>query len=154
MSNSSNLDTTYNILQNFSNSEFPLINSDKYHAHRKEGEKSETLLEHILLVNKKFEDLSKVHHLDSILDNLIKSFVATNFDKKNEFEASQFIKKLFVNTIVFHDYGKINPNFQVYKMKNTFFKKEQNSVLKSHHSAFGAYFFLINYLDEFLQNQN
>ena len=153
MSNSSNLDTVSSILNFFYDAKFPLINSDNYHAHRKDGKKSEMLLEHITLVNQKLEQLTQIHNLDLIIDNLIEDLVANNFSNEITFEVSQFIKYLFVNTIVFHDYGKINPNFQVDKMKNTLFKREKYNPLKSHHSALGAYFYILNHFQELLNKQ-
>jgi CRISPR-associated endonuclease/helicase Cas3 len=154
MYNFSKLDSVSQIIKNLADFDTILKNAANYHAHRKEGFTSETLKEHIVLVNKKFEKLTETHQLDLVIDNLIEGFIKNNFETKTAFEAGQFIKKLFVNTIVFHDYGKINPNFQVDKMKNNLFKKERNSVLSSHHSALGAYFFILNHFQEFSKKQH
>ncbi|WP_338813361.1 CRISPR-associated helicase Cas3' [Bernardetia sp. Wsw4-3y2] len=154
MSNFSKLDSISKIIKNLDAFDTLLKNASTYHAHRKEGFDSETLKEHIILVNEKFEKLTEIHQLDLVIDTLIEGFAKNNFETKTAFQASQFIKKLFVNTIVFHDYGKINPNFQVDKMNNKLFKKERNSVLSSHHSSLGAYFFILNHFQEFSKKQH
>ncbi|MBK9377675.1 MAG: hypothetical protein IPM86_05205 [Saprospiraceae bacterium] len=76
--------------------------------------------------------------------------------KKNsfndDFEMSNFIKILFVNTIVFHDFGKINENFQASpdKMNNHHYqgKERFQAVISTHHSALGAYLYIVKHLEE------
>ncbi len=123
---------------------------DSYYAHTSPHKKPETLAEHTELVQKKFEELCEIHFLDDVIDAMIHHFVENNFTQKDKHtEIGNFIKKLFVNVVVFHDFGKINVNFQANadKMNNKFFKEISNYVLKTHHSELGAYLFIINHIE-------
>ena len=54
--------------------------------------------------------------------------------------------ELFINTIVFHDIGKINPKFQIDKMHNDHLKdiaSEKN--YQSRHSLLSAYIYIAYY---------
>lgn len=130
-----------------------LINAGVYWAHRPKGNNSsipvETLEEHVELVLSYFNKLVDVHHLDTIIDKLIWSL-----DGKIDAKTGNYIKLLFVNTIVFHDYGKINERFQTDKMENLHFKNNasRESFIGSTHSALGAYLYLIKHLDEIIKH--
>lgn len=133
-----------------------LINSENYYAHISPKNASkifspETLQEHTELIQNKFALLCDYHNVDSVVDSLIYCYLKKyNFD--NDLKTANFIKKLFVNTIVFHDFGKINENFQAHpdKMNNHHFKGRERfqTVISTHHSALGAYLFIIKHLDE------
>ena len=86
-----------------------------YQAHIHNAKKPELLYEHIALVNNYANKLVRVHKLDGVFDNLIKSVVS---DWEHTTEAAAFIKELFVHSIVFHDFGKVNEYFQVLRMQN------------------------------------
>lgn len=133
-----------------------LINADKYYAHippkhSSQGLQPETLKQHIELVLEKFELLSEAHSIDLVINSLIHS-VLVDYQLEHDEDVGNYIKKLFVNTVVYHDYGKINENFQASpeKMNNSFFKGKERfqSVLSTHHSALGAYLYLVKHLDE------
>ncbi|MBK7873829.1 MAG: CRISPR-associated endonuclease Cas3'' [Saprospiraceae bacterium] len=128
-----------------------LQNAEKYYAHTKPGIKPETLEEHIELVQKKFEQLCKVHCLDYTIDLLIDTFVHSQFGQESYLKLGEFLKKLFVNTIVFHDYGKVNENFQAHpeKMNNPYFQATLNNPIQSFHSSLGAYLFIVKHFQEF-----
>src|SRR5690606_8627952 len=63
-----------------------------------------------------------------------------------------FIKKAWVNTIVFHDYGKVNENFQAHpeKMNNPNFKGKEcaNTPISTHHSSLGAFLFITKHFED------
>lgn len=125
-----------------------LIDADKYFAHIPAigtlTGKPELLCEHIELVQDYFIKLVSAHHLDNVIDTLIQTFLSEN--KITNDDVGQFIKKLFVDTIVFHDFGKINENFQAhkYKMNNPFFKGKEiaDSPISTNHSSLGAFLYI------------
>lgn len=138
--------------------EFPqldtiLKNADKYFAHISRQKYPETLGEHTTLVQNKCILLCETHHLDSIIDGLVLDLLANqNFTN----ETLNFVKKLFVGTVVFHDYGKVNENFQAHsnKMNNPYFKGKElpENPLRTHHSALGAYLYIVKHIDEIVKN--
>jgi len=124
-----------------------LLNAGHYYAHLPKREESpvETIEEHVNLVNLYFEKLIAAHKLDSVVDRLING-ISTQID----LETGNYIKKLFVNTIVFHDFGKINERFQFDKMRNhKFFESSQNeSPISSNHSSLSAFIYLTKHINE------
>jgi len=125
-----------------------LNNAGRYFAHLPRMNvdiPKETLEEHITLVNQYFVQLINAHRLEPVIDNLIKSI-----DRSGNLETGNYLKKLFVNTIVFHDYGKINERFQYDKMRNELFRDGINSdsPIGSTHSALGAFIYLSKHLNE------
>ena len=101
-----------------------LLNAGNYYAHLpKIAEiQAERIEEHVDLVNHYFEKLVVTHNLNSVIDRLING-ISTQVD----LEVGNYIKKLFVNAIVFHDFGKINERFQLEKMKNGKFFESSES---------------------------
>lgn len=132
-----------------------LIDADRYWAHtpRQTGAKKmpETLTEHVNLVNQYLAHLVSNHRLDLVIDNLIQG-LSTHLDA----EKANYIKSLFVNIIVYHDFGKINELFQVNKMNNPDFKGKdfEISPLGSTHSALGAFIYLSVHLDEIIKEKS
>lgn len=125
-----------------------LKNAKNYFAHRPAARldlPKETLQEHIDLVNLYFERLTDVHGLDAVIDRLI-LFICGD----ENIEVCNYLKKLFVNTIVFHDFGKINERFQADKMLNTSFIELSNnkSPIGSTHASLGAFLYLSKHLHE------
>lgn len=129
-----------------------LINAELYYAHtpKRKGDKAETLQEHLHLVQSYLERLIESHGLDSIIDGRIESYL--NEVAIDSSKLGNFIKKLFVYTICYHDHGKINENFQAspLKMNNVhFFGKENNeNQIGTHHSTLSSFIFLSHLLDE------
>lgn len=129
-----------------------LLQAEKYYAHVGHGDnahrkKPETLEEHVELVQEKCKLLCKNHGLDGVIDGLIFQHLLLNgFEEKDSKTVGNFIKKLFVDVVVYHDYGKINENFQAHpeKMNNPTFKFNPNSPLSTHHSALGAYIYIVD----------
>ena len=124
-----------------------LFNAGNYFAHLSKVAESpaERIEEHVDLVNQYFEKLVVAHNLDSVIDRLING-ISTQVD----LEVGNYIKVLFTNAIVFHDFGKINERFQFEKMKNVkFFESSQNhSPISSNHSSLSAFIYLTKYLNE------
>lgn len=105
-------------------------------AHTHPLKKSETLHEHIIKVISYFLQLVKTHNLESVVDGLIQKI----YDENNKI--GNFIKELFFLSIVFHDFGKTNPNFQVQRMNNKLFENDKSIKLGYEHSIISSYFFL------------
>lgn len=134
-------------------SEFPALptylnNAGNYFAHRPKLNGTlpkEKLEEHISLVNRYFLKLVVAHQLDEVIDGLILDIIGSSNP-----DVGSYIKKLFVNTIVFHDFGKINERFQLDKMQNELFKGAviSESPIGSTHSALSAYIYLSKHLNE------
>lgn len=139
--------------------ELPLISdfltdAGTYFAHLPKSDMSfpkETLQEHVSLVNKCALTLIEVHHLDEAINKLIADYIADGDER-----TSNYLKKLFIHTIVFHDFGKINEHFQLDKMENNSFKGSAppNSPIGSMHSALGAYIYLTKHLNEIVFEYN
>lgn len=116
----------------------------QYHAHINSG-KVETLYEHCSLVDEYAKKLIQTHLLEKVIEDLISELVKKNISSKNKKQVVSFIRSIFDNAIIYHDAGKLNPNFQAKKMKNTAFEYNEN-ILASKHSKISAYFFFIKHL--------
>lgn len=133
-----------------------LLDADLYYAHispknTTHPKPPETLQQHIELVQEKCTLLCEKHGIDATIDVLITDFLKKQKIDTN-LELGNFIKKLFVNVVVFHDFGKINENFQASpeKMNNPNFqeKNDPKSVISTHHSALGAYLFIAKHIKD------
>lgn len=117
----------------------------RFEAHYKETineHQGETIKEHTDKCLKYFEMICKEKNMNKILEKLEQKIIGTDSNSCKE-----FFKTLFVNTITFHDVGKVNPLFQKDKMKNEKFKNAVGSLdLGSTHSFISA----IVYLQYFL----
>lgn len=150
----SSFESVANILDTTKSVNDFLIDATSYYAHippkgSTTNQPPELLAEHIELVQEKFIKLTASHQIDSVIDSLIHDLLHCNQIIDIE-KTGNYVKKLFVHTIVFHDFGKINENFQIEKMNNPFFKgKEQpKSPISTHHSSLGAYVFIVKHFDE------
>jgi len=99
--------------------------------------KQETLYEHTELVSKYFQYLIDIHKLKPVINSLIESFANK--------DSADFVTSIFMSIPQFHDIGKLNPNFQVLKMKNNIFKQE-SLTFGSGHSKIGAFMLIQNFL--------
>jgi CRISPR-associated endonuclease/helicase Cas3 len=126
-----------------------LTGHKKYWAHIHPSKIPELLYEHINLVNRYALLLVEEHGLDKVIDNLITAYIK---DWGSTIDAT-FLKELFVHTIIFHDFGKINENFQVSRMRNSNFTAFKNATLKPPHghSFLGAFLFLSHHIDQVLR---
>ena len=90
-----------------------LVNSPSlFYAHIKDG-RVETLKEHSDLVVKYFMNIFNSKNLEDCFLNF-----ENNYLKEISEEGRLLFRKLLINVFIFHDLGKINPNFQKDKLKN------------------------------------
>ncbi|PRY48840.1 CRISPR-associated endonuclease/helicase Cas3 [Arcticibacter pallidicorallinus] len=123
----------------------------KYLAHTKSSKLSETLNEHISLVNSYFTILVEEHFLDNSIDALIHEVIKLNKIPQISIEiVGNYLKEAFAYTICFHDFGKVNINFQAdpLKMNNPLFKLIRGNPLGSNHSTLGAYLFILKQIQK------
>lgn len=154
MSMSNSYKTVPDILREAPSLSGYLKNADHYYAHTPRDPSSsstpETLSEHIELVNAYFKKLTGIHKLDGIINRLISSYLLEHNCKDQQ--VGEYAKLLFVNTIVFHDFGKINENFQAAenKMNNPHFKGKEivDSPISTRHSSLGAFIYLGKHLND------
>lgn len=122
---------------------------DKYQAHILEDEerrivRRELLTEHIDCTVKYFEVLAKEKQLDKTIDK----FVKVIFKELSE-EGIHFFREMIRGIPVFHDVGKINPDFQKQAMKNE--KITEDNVfyhIGKRHSLISAVMYLDYYIQE------
>lgn len=131
---------------------------ERYWAHlpakgEEDLKQPEKLFEHCDLVNDYFEKLCDAHGLEPVIDRLILSLTKDSFKKGST--VNDWIKRLFVNTIAFHDFGKINEDFQASRMRNSLFKPNpQSPFTPAHgHSWLGAYMYVGYFLSQIEQDK-
>ena len=119
------------------------------HTSHSEGKEHERLIEHVELVVAYSLKLIKTHHLESVIDNLVQKTIQEAFPENFNTEAANYLKKLFLGAIIFHDYGKVNENFQILKMENPLFEKENTTNgIDSQHSILSTFLFIHYFLNE------
>lgn len=117
-----------------------IIQAEKYLAHlpkNKSFQKRESLEEHSNLVFNYMGKLIDSFGLKLIIENLLTDSFNVNWSEKN----FSHLFDLFLESIYFHDFGKINPNFQVIKMQNEDFCKKA-LIYNSDHSFLGYILFV------------
>lgn len=131
-----------------------LKDAGNYLAHLdKKGKKAPELFEeHYDRVNTYFWKICRENGVDAVIDNLIVEYVRSFFPKSDFQKTWQHVKRLFVRTAVYHDFGKVNENFQAHpeKMNNPKFRMTKNHPLKHHHSKLGAYLYVTKHFQEVL----
>ena len=121
-----------------------------FYAHKKEEiEKSniryESIQEHTIRCVNHFHAILKSRNLESVFLNF-KNYLFPDKDLWELFD------KLVINTVIFHDLGKINPLFQRMIMKNPMFFNEQgNTYLGSDHSIISAILYLEYFLPQSME---
>lgn len=132
-----------------------LANYKKYHAHTHKVRAYEKLHEHVHLVTNYATNLVETHDLDSVLDSMIQELVEKYGKVKKVETVGNFVKRLFVNALIYHDYGKVNENFQIEKMQDKgFFKPNTTNKIGSQHSILSAYIFLNVHLNELIEDKS
>jgi len=125
-----------------------------YYAHLSHDKKEkETLFEHSKLVSDYCLLLIDTHGIELVIDSLIRK-LTQNLPIKNCDEFECLFKESFIAAIIYHDLGKVNPNFQVLKMENELFFPEKNFSIQSYHSFLGSYLFASIYLKKTFENEN
>jgi CRISPR-associated endonuclease/helicase Cas3 len=124
-----------------------LRDAGKYWGHIHPEKTPEPMADHVELVMRYFGLLCQAHGLDQVVDTMIGQLVA-----KSEEQLQPVLKDalldLFVQVPYFHDYGKINENFQLERLKNPAFRSVKNE-LSHHHSLLGAYHFVVVHLEKY-----
>lgn len=114
--------------------------------------KPETLGEHMQLVLKNVGLICKMNGLYPIIEKLADDTVTLLGFTHSEL-ATECIREMFVNAIVFHDFGKVNEYFQTDRMKNNdaAFQGRIPQIFspKHGHSELGAYIYTIYHLEKF-----
>lgn len=141
MSSYSNLKTVKQIISGSPKLSDMLLSFGKYLAHTPD----EGLVEHTDLTLKYLNAIIEANNLDGVIDRLIVGIIPNRNDVIKE-----SVKELFTSTILFHDFGKINANFQVEKMNNLQFEKNVDKI-SSKHSLLGSYIFLVYKLNFILK---
>lgn len=126
---------------------FEYLNKDyTYYAHRKKEnskEIKELLIDHINLSDKYFLKILNAKNLENIFIN-IENECLSNFSK----EAVELFRKALLNTVHFHDIGKILVKFQKLKMENENVKDIQEvQDLGSNHSLVSAVLYINNFVE-------
>lgn len=88
----------------------------------------ELLHEHVELVNVYAQRLSAAHGLDGVMNSLCQAIAAQHPGLEDAARFAAAVKRRAVYCIVFHDFGKVNPNFQIDRMKNTANFKQRPAV--------------------------
>ncbi len=133
------------ILENSKSLEKLFENQPEYLAHTHFSKNSEILYEHIIKVKDYFLRIIELNNLEPIINRLINKIFNEDIDIGN------YLKTLFYRVILFHDFGKVNPNFQAERMGNNEFKKDNTIKIGYEHSFLSAYCFL-NYSIDTIPN--
>lgn len=131
-----------------------VANHHHYLAHIHSGKADELLDEHVKRVNANAQLLVEKHGLDPLIDGMISDVVEPVMFFVHKEEVRFWIKRLFVDTGIFHDFGKVNENFQVDRMQNNKFLKNKKLTINPPygHSYLGAYLFLSYHLDGIIKS--
>lgn len=122
---------------------------ERYHAHivenkEKEIIRRELLTEHIECTEKYFEILAKEKQLRKMLER----FIEEMFEELSE-EGTQFFWEMIKGIPLFHDLGKINPDFQKRAMQNSeITESNMFSHLGRKHSLLSAIMYIDYYKEE------
>ncbi|MCK6615871.1 MAG: CRISPR-associated helicase Cas3' [Ignavibacteriaceae bacterium] len=108
--------------------------------------KQETLSEHLDLVCTYFLSLVEANEIEPVVDKLITAIFSKKKLSITE-EKADFIKKIIAGVILFHDFGKINPNFQHDKMGNKTFNRSL-LPLGSKHAHLSSFLFISHFITE------
>jgi len=120
-------------------------NLNRYKAHKKSKDNEiiyETLLAHTELTNKYFFKFWQSKNSDEIFDRFCDVFwQKENIDNKLKNKAKDLLKEIIMTIPIFHDIGKVNPNFQLMKLKVNDFK-ENEVYVNTHHSFLSSMFYM------------
>lgn len=113
-----------------------------------DGERKETLKEHMDLVLKYFYKIVSIKQLDNVFANF-ENKLTGNISKTGKL----LYREMILNTIYMHDLGKINCNFQYKKMNNKKFKNKKGLRFNnSNHSMLSSLIYL-NYFYDNIQKR-
>lgn len=104
------------------------------------GKQPELLQEHIDRVNSTCLGLVRAHGLESVIDDLIAAVLPV-VKADDPTWAGNFIKTGFLAAVAFHDFGKLNENYQRHLENEQFGQSVANNI-GSEHSGLGAFLWL------------
>lgn len=132
-----------------------ILGSEKFYAHtrmvlgkedegKKEKIEAELLKEHIDRCIYYFEQIYLQKKLEDIIINFCNELMGDI-----SLEGKRMFNEMFINTIAFHDLGKINPAFQKVKMHNGIHKIQDISCLDgANHSLLSSAIFIDYYSEQ------
>jgi CRISPR-associated endonuclease/helicase Cas3 len=124
-----------------------------YFAHLSHDKmEKETLFEHSKLVSEYCLMLIDVHGFELVMDSSIAK-LTQNISVENCDEFESLFKESFLAAIIYHDLGKVNPNFQALKMENELFIQEKKLSIQSYHSFLGSYLYVNIFLKKIFENE-
>jgi len=123
-----------------------------YFAHLHQNKEPEMLAKHTAMVAKYALKLINIHHLDLIVNRLIESLINSDAVQAKH-AAGNFIKTLFWDAILFHDYGKVNETFQANRMQNSVFRRNPSNCIGSKHSGLSALIYIGDHFDRIHQEK-
>lgn len=116
-----------------------------YKAHKKSKNNEivyEPLLAHTELTKKYFIKFWQNKSSDEIFKRFTDVFwQKEDVDNKLKNKAKNLLKEIIMAIPIFHDIGKVNPNFQLMKLKVNDFK-ENKAYIDTHHSFLSAMFYM------------
>lgn len=118
----------------------------KVYAHSSDEKEKETLAEHTKLCQNYFYKLIEEKKLEPILLQLEEIY----FSEVSE-DISKIYRKLFMNSIVFHDMGKCNPIFQELKMHHKQKELIGNPGVGSKHALLSSALYIDYFLDDLIK---
>lgn len=125
-----------------------------YFAHlSKDNHETESLYDHSRLVSDYCLRLISAHNIESAIDSIINRLIDQLAIKDVDISGS-LLKEIFIGCILYHDLGKINPNFQVQKMNNLAIKENKKLAIQSNHSFLGAYIYSNIFFERILEDND
>ena len=121
--------------------------STLFYAHTQDEHK-ETLQEHIDRCQNYFQKL----YDDKNIEKRIEYFHQV-MHFQNENATFEFLKDLLIQLVSFHDFGKMNPKFQIKKMKNKVCIERKDLLMDTEHSFFSSLIYLDYFLNKLELNQ-
>lgn len=115
---------------------------DKYYAHINES-RNELLEEHIRLCNEYFLKINRTKEIYKVFEKLENMYLK-DFSEKGK----KIYRRLIINTINFHDFGKINPLFQENKMNNKICNTKSFNIIGSRHSIISSVLYVDYFYNE------
>ena len=146
---------SFNCSKDCLNSLLPIFDElqNTYYAHLSNDKSvKESLFEHSELVSAYSLKLIEAHGLEVLLDSLIGELMML-LPVKDEMGCGNQLKEVFLAAIVYHDLGKVNPNFQILKMDNDLFDQNKKLTFQSNHSLLGAYLFSNIFFKKVFENK-
>ena len=120
-----------------------IISDSRYKAHTPGNgikKEKELLITHIHLVNDYARLLIREHNIDAIID---KGLAELLLEFPNKIAIGNLVKDFFAATIIYHDFGKINPNFQYEKMREVkTFSYDKTIKIDSQHSKLSTHIYV------------